>query len=494
MLLEGLTVTVALIDGDVIAHLACEGRMQGINALEFVKAEFKEQFLRQLDIDGPTLKLLTVDDIVFTPEQDEAYQERSWKCFMKVFTECMEANFATEHRMAMKGEKNFRDALFARYKDHRVSKPEKRNKFVPMMRARAVEEGLAEFAVNMEADDLLRIWFHEYKSAGRDTVICSIDKDLKCMPTRHYNIRKAEHFEMSEVDSNLFFYAQMLQGDPTDNIQGIPKIGPVKAEGLLKGLKEESEMQEVVMRSYYYAFGPRWQEEIMLNGSLLYLLKHHEDKFEIDSWPKIDLDLETPETEAIRKVIKVDKPLTIPYALEIIDPKSVVGSNAWNKAMEFLMFETAKLGNNEEPALDALEVITTRGKIPDYEIEAHSKLKALFSNVPEIKSPEAISHQLEANLSGANTPPPLSFAKVSVPSTPAVPTFAAPKPTTSAPPPPPQVPKLFTPPSGVTPPPKLSVPSTPSVPKLAVPATAAITPPPAPPAAEKPKFVFKPPT
>lgn len=41
--------TVALIDGDVIAHLACEGRMQGINALEFVKAEFKEQFLRQLD-------------------------------------------------------------------------------------------------------------------------------------------------------------------------------------------------------------------------------------------------------------------------------------------------------------------------------------------------------------------------------------------------------------------------------------------------------------
>jgi hypothetical protein len=232
----------------------------------------------------------------------------------------------------------------------------------------------------------------------------------------------------------------------------------------------------------------------MLNGSLLYLLKHHEDKFEIDSWPKIDFDLETPETEAIRKVIKVDKPLTVQYALEVIDPRSVVGSNAWNKAMEFLMFETAKLGSNEEPALDALEVITTRGKIPDYEIEAHSKLKALFSNLPEVKSPEAISHQLEANLSGANTPPPLSFAKVSVPSTPAVPTFAAPKPTTSAPPPPPQVPKLFTPPSGVTPPPKLSVPSTPSVPKLAVPATAAITPPPAPPAAEKPKFVFKPPT
>jgi hypothetical protein len=363
-----------------------------------------------------------------------------------------------------------------------------------MMRARAVEEGLAEFAVNMEADDLLRIWFHEYKSAGRDTVICSIDKDLKCMPTRHYNIRKAEHFEMSEVDSNLFFYAQMLQGDPTDNIQGIPKIGPVKAEGLLKGLKEESEMQEVVMRSYYYAFGPRWQEEIMLNGSLLYLLKHHEDKFEIDSWPKIDLDLETPETEAIRKVIKVDKPLTIPYALEIIDPKSVVGSNAWNKAMEFLMFETAKLGNNEEPALDALEVITTRGKIPDYEIEAHSKLKALFSNVPEIKSPEAISHQLEANLSGANTPPPLSFAKVSVPSAPATPVVAAPKPTISAPPTPPQVPRLLVPSGSITPPPKLSVPSVPSVPKIVTPATAAVTPPPASPAAEKPKFVFKPPT
>ncbi len=476
--------TIALIDGDVIAHLACEGRMQGINALEFVKSEFREDFLKRLEIDGPTLKLLTVDDIIFTPEQDEAYLERAWKCFMKVFKECLEANFTDEHRMAMKGESNFRDNVYAKYKIHRSAKPEKRNKFVPMMRERAVREGLAEFAVNMEADDLLRIWYEEYNAAGRETVICSIDKDLKCMPTQHYNIKKATHFKVSNVEAELFYHQQLLQGDGTDGIKGIPGVGPVKAEKLLSGLTEVSDMQRVVQLCYYHAFGPRWREELILNGSLIYILKTRDDKFSIDNWTKADLDEETPETELIQKVIKVDVPLTIERALAIVDPASIVGIKQWNAAMEFLMLETSKLKEDEENALDALEVITTRGKIPPDEVAAHAKLKGMFSKLQ--------------SAAGSPTGLPLSFAKTSVATegkTPAPPVLrqasAPPAPTT---PPPkfnlpvqkasPEAPKAPAPVAAAPAPPKFNLP--PSVPKV----TPVVTVPAAPPA-EKPKFVFK---
>jgi 5'-3' exonuclease len=140
-----------------------------------------------------------------------------------------------------------------------------------------------------EADDLLRIWQTEAEANGEDYVICSIDKDLKCMPGRHLNIKKNVFSVVTPEEATRFYYEQILQGDPTDNIKGVPNIGPKKAKSFLERCNSESEFQSTVVSVYHAAFEDDWEKELKLNGSLIHLLRTEDDKFSIDSWPRPDL-------------------------------------------------------------------------------------------------------------------------------------------------------------------------------------------------------------
>lgn len=77
-----------------------------------------------------------------------------------------------------------------------------------------------------EADDALGI----AQCSGQlgPTVICSIDKDLDCIPGLHYNFSKTRKengvYLVDEEDANRFFYKQILTGDSTDNIPGMFRI------------------------------------------------------------------------------------------------------------------------------------------------------------------------------------------------------------------------------------------------------------------------------
>jgi 5'-3' exonuclease len=148
----------------------------------------------------------------------------------------------------------------------------------------AVENGMAVAAHGMEADDLLRIWQQECVAAGVDYIICSIDKDLRCIPGRHYLMHKKQFIDVSEEEATRFYYEQLLQGDPTDNIKGIPRVGPVKAQKYLQDCKTEKEFQYTVSEAYQSYFGNEWEQELILNGRLIYLLKSKDDEFTLDGW------------------------------------------------------------------------------------------------------------------------------------------------------------------------------------------------------------------
>jgi len=479
-------VDIVLFDGDVVAYLACESRVRGKSILDIIKEEYRDELLKQLEIHGDTLKLLSLGDIQFTPEQDVAYFEKAWANFNRIINETMEFFFADNKRIAVKGDGNFRDDIYPDYKANRRVVPEKRNNFVPMLRERAVREGLAVPAHAKEADDLIRMW-HTELCDTHEIVIAGGDKDFKCMHGRHYTLKTRTLFSVTKPEATKFFYSQLLQGDPTDNIKGVPKVGPKKADALLEPLTEETEYQELAVRAYYQAYGPRWKEELTLNGRLVYLLKAEDDIFSIDKWPAVDLDAVNAISEAVQKVVKVDTPLTIETALAVVDPTSVVGSNAWNKAMEFLMTSTQKLSETkEEQALDALEVLTTRGKIPASETIAFNALKGFFTGIGPYEPVKPASTL------------PLSFQKVEMPEAPKVPVipavglpkFTLPAKTTTvqAPVTPPAVPFKF----GAKPAEaKVSVPAPvvvpqgpPKTPAAASVATPTIT-------AVKPSFVFK---
>lgn len=106
-----------------------------------------------------------------------------------------------------------------------------------------------EYVSELEADDLVAVYSSE------DTIICSPDKDvLYQVPGRHYNYRTAEFIFTTPADATLFLWKQMLMGDPTDGIPGIPKVGEKTAAAWLSDV-EFKEMPQFVLEKYIEKFG-----------------------------------------------------------------------------------------------------------------------------------------------------------------------------------------------------------------------------------------------
>lgn len=262
-----------IIDGDVLAHVCCKSRW--------------------LDRNGNRIVGLDQGNHSFTPEEDEEYLRKSWKEFEKMMESIMNITFSDTFLMAVKGANNYRDAIYSEYKANRRKDPSKVNNFVPTIRELAAHEYGAIVADGRETDDYLRIWALQSKAVNEPYVIVSVDKDLDCIPGKHYDPKKNIFYDVSELYATRFFYQQLMSGDPTDNIPGIPRLGPVKAEKFLYGLDDEADMQECVVEQYITAFGDEWYDQLLSNGKMVYLQAHENDFFSIAHWPVVQ-SLERP--------------------------------------------------------------------------------------------------------------------------------------------------------------------------------------------------------
>lgn len=89
-----------------------------------------------------------------------------------------------------------------------------------------------------EADDLIGIASDEYRRKGEEVVIVSIDKDLDCIPGVHYNSVRDEVYIVTLEKALRNFYFQVLVGDETDNIPGVPGVAEVRANRILDSVEE----------------------------------------------------------------------------------------------------------------------------------------------------------------------------------------------------------------------------------------------------------------
>lgn len=124
-------------------------------------------------------------------------------------------------------------------------------------------------AVDEEADDLLGIWATK---CGEDAVLCTIDKDLDMIAGNKYNWKHDVHYHITEQEADRAFCLQLLSGDSTDNIPGLPKVGPAKARKALHGLETYEEMMAEVA-SQYMARAPvsDWYEYMVEQGRLIWI-------------------------------------------------------------------------------------------------------------------------------------------------------------------------------------------------------------------------------
>ena len=79
---------------------------------------------------------------------------------------------------------------------------------------------------HLEADDIMGMG----ASSGKSIAV-TIDKDLRSVPGWHWNpLKEQTPVEVDEYTADLNFHKQWLTGDTTDNIPGIWRFGPAKAE------------------------------------------------------------------------------------------------------------------------------------------------------------------------------------------------------------------------------------------------------------------------
>ncbi|MEK0085502.1 DNA polymerase I [Benzoatithermus flavus] len=141
------------------------------------------------------------------------------------------------------GRTSFRNDLYDQYKANREEPPEELRPQFKLVRDAARALGLPVIELEgYEADDLIASYVKKAREAGEPVVIVSSDKDLMQLvgdgvemwdPMKQKPIGRAEVIEKFGVGPELVRDALALIGDASDNVPGVPGIGPKNACQLL---------------------------------------------------------------------------------------------------------------------------------------------------------------------------------------------------------------------------------------------------------------------
>lgn len=174
---------------------------------------------------------------------------------------------ASEYEIFLTGSNNFRKKLYPAYKANRRKTP--RPKHLQALRQHLIDVEGAVVSDGQEADDELGI------RQTHETVICSIDKDLKQISGRHYDFVRQVHTLVTPQQGDRFLWTQILTGDATDNVKGIYGIGPAKAEQILGECSTRDEYAQAVLAAYQKEYPYCSKEDVIkhitLVGQLVYI-------------------------------------------------------------------------------------------------------------------------------------------------------------------------------------------------------------------------------
>jgi 5'-3' exonuclease len=168
------------------------------------------------------------------------------------------------------GKDNFRDKLatIKVYKGNRD--PNNKPEYYDEIREYLKDFHAANVINGMEADDAMGI--EQWKNKDRSTCIVSIDKDMLCIPGWHFNWVKGAFHYQTLAEANKMFWKQVVTGDTTDNIQGIPGAGPKAAEKLIASSDGTwVDMHNKVLQAYEAKFGGDGMKHFHENCSLLWI-------------------------------------------------------------------------------------------------------------------------------------------------------------------------------------------------------------------------------
>lgn len=165
--------------------------------------------------------------------QTEVLPEAAARNILKMKLDAIQtACGCNSYKLILSGDGNYRDAI-AKTKGYKANRADSvKPQHYLYVRSCVLDMG-AEMTVGIEADDAIGIDMTE----NPDWVVCTIDKDLNMLPGRHYDWNKQIKYMVPEPEAQRWFLRQMLTGDSTDNIPGIPGLGEKRANAILDPLR-----------------------------------------------------------------------------------------------------------------------------------------------------------------------------------------------------------------------------------------------------------------
>jgi DNA polymerase-1 len=170
-----------------------------------------------------------------------AFEQEATEKFVSLIESIKEKVEADEVVLALSDKENWRKAVLPTYKANRSGT--RKPLLLPYLRAYAHENYKVYQRDTLEGDDCLGILATMVCPIKFEhPVICSLDKDFKTIPGKHYNFGKDEFFEITEAQADRWHMIQTLTGDATDGYAGCPGVGPVKAEKIIQLALEEGSL------------------------------------------------------------------------------------------------------------------------------------------------------------------------------------------------------------------------------------------------------------
>lgn len=291
----------ALIDGDILVYSCGFAAQKNVHRI-FIKGEeeygyiasfnYKKQLNEYMELHG-----LEEQDVDIETSVEVEPLENCLHSVKQTLNSILEETQADSYRIFLTGEGNFREqiATIAVYKGNRD--PDHKPHWYREIKDYLINVWSAEVVDGQEADDAMGIaqgkdyWWTYAQGYHQPfgTTICSVDKDMRMIPGWHYNIKTGVKDFVTEEQGLRTFYLQLLMGDSTDNIIGIPGIGKKKAERILEGLTTEEGMYWACFSAYEDAFCNDTEiaptemsvEDILIeNARLLWIRRKPEEMWE----------------------------------------------------------------------------------------------------------------------------------------------------------------------------------------------------------------------
>lgn len=254
-----------LIDGDLLVYrcgFAAEKKRYVVNVSPSAKvhvATHKEALAMARNIEGATIE----HELVVEPVENALHNVST------IMGKILEGS--TNYELYLTGSGNFRHdvATIQKYKGNRS--PFAKPRHYDAIRSFIVNRWNGVIVEGQEADDEIGIRAYELKKQGKDYVIVTIDKDLDMIEGMHYNWVKDVNYHIDATSAWRNFYKQCLIGDTTDNIPGLPGVGPVGAGKLLDGVDDVEKMRSIVEQAYKEKWEGDWEVALQEIGKLLWI-------------------------------------------------------------------------------------------------------------------------------------------------------------------------------------------------------------------------------